>query len=145
MEYCLGFAFNSSLTSVLLIRKTKPKWQAGLWNGVGGKIEFGETPIDAMVREFQEETGIATSKDHWKFFRLELFKDAGLHMFCTQLTEEAFCSYQSLTEEVVSAQNVSREGLETIPNLSYLVPMAKYWLEHKNELPMKGRTLHDFC
>ncbi|MFZ5826594.1 MAG: NUDIX hydrolase [Bacillota bacterium] len=30
----------------------------GLWNGVGGKIEPGERPLAAVIREVGEETGI---------------------------------------------------------------------------------------
>ncbi|NGY69952.1 NUDIX domain-containing protein [Bacillus megaterium] len=30
----------------------------GLWNGVGGKIENGESPEEAAIREVWEETGI---------------------------------------------------------------------------------------
>lgn len=41
---------------VLLIEKKRPKWQEGKLNLVGGKIERGETPIDAAIREFDEET-----------------------------------------------------------------------------------------
>lgn len=33
----------------------------GLWNGVGGKIEPGETPAECILREIQEETGIAVT------------------------------------------------------------------------------------
>jgi len=42
---------------LLLARKMK-KIGAGLWNGVGGKVEIEEEPIHAMVREAQEELGI---------------------------------------------------------------------------------------
>jgi 8-oxo-dGTP diphosphatase len=56
-KYVLGFAFDKS-DNVILVRKQKPKWQKGLLNGVGGKIEIGETSSDAMFREFREETGL---------------------------------------------------------------------------------------
>ena len=67
-RYVLGFLFRDNCTSVVLIRKTKPKWQAGLLNGVGGKIEDGEPALQAMVREFKEETGAKTSENEWRLF-----------------------------------------------------------------------------
>jgi 8-oxo-dGTP diphosphatase len=36
----------------------KRRHGAGKWNGVGGKIEPGETPIQAAVRECQEEINV---------------------------------------------------------------------------------------
>ena len=35
-------------------------------NGIGGKIDEGETSGKAMTREFQEETGVIITD--WKFF-----------------------------------------------------------------------------
>lgn len=54
--YVLGIV-TSPENDVLLIRKTKPEWQAGRLNGIGGKIEPAESPAFAMAREFYEETG----------------------------------------------------------------------------------------
>ena len=39
---------------ILLIRQKRGIGE-GLWNGVGGHIEKGETPIMAAIREFKEE------------------------------------------------------------------------------------------
>lgn len=64
-RYVLGFRYCES-DGVLLIQKNRPEWQAGLWNGLGGKINDGERPIDAMVREFNEESGLSTTEDEWR-------------------------------------------------------------------------------
>lgn len=57
-EYVLGFMFSKNKEYVALIRKQNPEWQRGKMNGIGGKVEVGERPFDAMVREFEEETGV---------------------------------------------------------------------------------------
>jgi 8-oxo-dGTP diphosphatase len=42
---------------VLMLYRTFPP-NAALWNGLGGKIEVGETPLISVQREVQEEAGI---------------------------------------------------------------------------------------
>ena len=45
---------------VLLAQRPDGKPMAGLWEFPGGKVEPGETPEAALIRELQEELGIDT-------------------------------------------------------------------------------------
>jgi 8-oxo-dGTP diphosphatase len=66
---------------LMLNRNKKPNM--GLWNGVGGKIEFNESAHDGVMRETFEETGIKLEKAVftgnviWKSSNGE----AGMHVF----------------------------------------------------------------
>lgn len=67
-EYVAGFMFSEDKSRVALIRKNKPAWQRGLLNGIGGKVEPGEFPWDAMTREFRDETGVTVECKRWKHY-----------------------------------------------------------------------------
>ncbi|MFO7804149.1 MAG: 8-oxo-dGTP diphosphatase MutT [Paracoccaceae bacterium] len=45
---------------VLLAQRPEGKAMAGMWEFPGGKVEPGETPEAALIRELQEELGIDT-------------------------------------------------------------------------------------
>lgn len=46
---------------VLLAQRPEGKSMAGLWEFPGGKVEQGETPEFALMRELEEELGIESS------------------------------------------------------------------------------------
>lgn len=122
-KYVLGFLFTSDLKKVVLIVKNKPEWQAGLLNGVGGKIEDGETPDEAMTREFLEEAGIEVTA--WNQFFIMKGDDWEVNCFRSFVPTRTFEGIKTMTDESIFIANVSHiEHLKTITNLTWLIPMC---------------------
>lgn len=46
-----------SAGEILLIKRARPPWE-GLWAIPGGRVEWGETMEQAVIREVMEETGL---------------------------------------------------------------------------------------
>ncbi len=121
-EYVAGLLFDESKSYVALILKTHPDWQAGKLNAIGGRIETekNESPMDAMRREFKEETGLdvqdwrqfATLADE-RGWAVRFYWAMGKPWECRQTTDEQpfLAIVGSLPENI-------------IPNLRWLIPMA---------------------
>lgn len=58
ISYTLGFIRCEDNNKILLLNRNKPPWM-GLYNGIGGKIQPNETPLECMIREANEETGLS--------------------------------------------------------------------------------------
>lgn len=54
---CAGAIVRDARGRLLLVRRGRPP-SAGLWSVPGGRVEAGETPAQAAVREVREETGL---------------------------------------------------------------------------------------
>ncbi len=59
----------------ILLAMKKRGFGAGKWNGVGGKLEAGETLEEALVREAQEEVGV-TPQSYQLVAELDFVQDA---------------------------------------------------------------------
>jgi 8-oxo-dGTP pyrophosphatase MutT (NUDIX family) len=75
---CSGGLFLAKDTKRFLFLLRNQGKTAGTWGLVGGKVEFAETPGQALIREIQEEVGAVTYN---KIIPLELFTSEDQHFF----------------------------------------------------------------
>ena len=125
-EYVLGFMFSADGQDVALIRKDHPEWQAGLYNGIGGKRKKNESYSAAMEREFFEATGINSIKEIiiWRM-RLDL-------NFGTQSKVRIYSHFNDFIYQINSMSsrkveifrvNAIYEGLPVISDLFWILPL----------------------
>lgn len=103
VEYAVGFYFDRSREHVWLIRKARPDWQAGKLNGIGGKVEPGESVLQAMRREFEEEARarvadwvlIASLRDAANAWRVGFFR-------ATARDDREFLAPRQMTDEPIA-------------------------------------------
>lgn len=58
MNHAAGILFRDPQCRILLLRRSQRIYNPGLWNLPGGRIDPGETPKEAALREAVEEAGI---------------------------------------------------------------------------------------
>lgn len=127
IEYVLVFVFSLDGEKVLLIRKNRPGWQAGLLNGLGGKVEKGEAPVSAAYREVEEESGLDPFKVS-ELLHFAILQGEGYKVLCYRSKSDWIGTAESKTDEQVGVYSV-RSLLEThnsklMSNLHYLLPVA---------------------
>lgn len=129
--HVVGLAFTHNRTAVVLLEKnTKDKpsqaWQHGMWNGVGGGVEPGETSRQAMWREFGEEANLETD---WEWLGQLRGKTVCLHFFTVDLTAEDAKKVKQKEKERVLWWSVNTALLlaeieKLVPNLVWILPLA---------------------
>lgn len=128
----LGFLFDDQRQQVVLLIRNSPVVQKGKLNGVGGKIETGERPIDAMVREFREEAGVDTEPSHWQqFATMQISPTAGgtyeggeIHVFKCFNTEYLKKVYTATDEQIVVITVDQHANFNLVGGCRWLIPMA---------------------
>lgn len=117
---------------ILLLNCQKGMWM-GMWNGVGGKIEANETPLEGALRETFEETGLKL--DHLTLETIvtwEVLEDqsgGGMYVFTGEVENRDCISvpcYSPAKEGILDWKKVdwilSAKNQGIIKNITYFLP-----------------------
>lgn len=126
INYVAGFMFSKDGRYVAMVHKEKPEWQKGKLNAVGGKIEDGEDPYEAMAREFKEETGVETQPTDWSLFvDLKHESKNGQVKFFYYYDDKVFNIKTKEKERIVAMHLYEvMDAPNVMENIKWLIPLA---------------------
>lgn len=121
IKYVVGFVFNGN--GILLIRKNRgPHWMVGKLNGVGGKVEDGESYLEAMEREFIEETGCPIPVE-WVYATEIEYSNCVIQFFFTK-TDIQSVDLTPEDEELVWLDFYHDNVDDLVYNLHHIIPIV---------------------
>ena len=100
-QYVMGLIFDTT-DRILLIKKKRPSYQVGKWNGLGGKVEDNETITRAMTREAKEEADLDIPESSWTLMYSGSQPSGSLFVFITYISPEVMDSAKQMTDEIIS-------------------------------------------
>lgn len=118
--YVLALLFTPDRRRVVLVRKTRPAWQAGRVNAPGGKVARGESPADAVRREVLEETGVDVAA--WEEFLV--WDDPAYRMHGFRAFDALAASARTAEDQEVFLGDVGALPETVIDNLRWVIPLA---------------------
>lgn len=131
-HYVLGFVFDVTGETVLLQRSAHPNFK-DQWNGIGGKLEHGEEPLEAMNRESKEEIDFVPVGE-WDFKFTFTCLDDTVRVFKTEVLLDTLVHLAAPREnrsQETRAWTVKFLPLDGAPNLGWMIPLC---LEPANHL-----------
>lgn len=131
--YVLALLFTPDRERVTLMRKTRPAWQAGRVNALGGKLLPGETPAAGARREVREEAGVDVAQ--WEEFLV--WHDPVYRMHALRAFDQSALSAHTAEDQEVFLASVADLPANLIGNLRWLIPLA---LDRDVEVPILVRS-----
>jgi mutator protein MutT len=109
---------------ILLQRKSVGRFGEGKWNGPGGKLDPEESPLQGVIREVKEETGLLI---------LEPELRGEIDFYFGEKTKPDWITFVFLVTQITGEINPSEEGelrwfkIEEIP-YNQMWPDDSHWL-----------------
>ena len=100
---------------LLIKRTTEARGDYYHWEFPGGRLEFGESPMQALKREINEETGLEVEKlillNAWNSFKDECTEIIGLTYICTANGDNVMLSKEHSDYEWVTYEEMNHYNL----------------------------------
>lgn len=109
----------TSGSKILVIKRVKKPY-IGHWNGIGGKVEHGESLETGMVREIQEETGLLPTQYKLQFSGILEWSIDGKLEDRIALFKADLISESSETNGWADLTHQTREGLLAFKEQAWL-------------------------
>lgn len=121
-------AFIRYRDEILMINREKSPWQ-GAWNGVGGKLEPGETPSECVIREVREETGLKIGRPVYRgtvTWNPDEEEAQGMYVFVADIGDKDELETPKRTREGILEWKkekwlLSAANFGTVPTLRYFM------------------------
>ncbi|WP_271001144.1 NUDIX hydrolase [Listeria seeligeri] len=144
--YQYTLCFIERADEILLLNRQKSPWM-GSWNGVGGKIEQGESLLHSIKREITEETGIPSNAYQIRDIGvMKWFVNGenlgGMHLFIAKLPEDYHCPTPKATDEGII--DFKKKTWILNPENTGIVNNLPYILQHIPLEPNRIEILTDY-
>ncbi|MYL72363.1 NUDIX domain-containing protein [Halobacillus litoralis] len=129
MEIGYTICFIQRGEELLLLNRNAPPVQ-GLWNGVGGKIEEGETTLSSVQREVAEETELFLEAHLFEYkgtisWAIDGGRTGGMKAFVVRIDDDVYSKPVEMDEGILAWKDISWVLSECNYGVS---PMIPYYL-----------------
>jgi 8-oxo-dGTP diphosphatase len=131
--FVLALLYSTDHRQVVLMRRTRPAWQAGRVNALGGRVMAGESAATAARREVREECGVDVAE--WR--EVLVWEDAEYVMHVVRAVSDKARDARTQEDQEVFLADVNALPANVIDNLRWLVPLA---LDEHVALPIAVRS-----
>ncbi len=127
----------------LVINKNKPDWQKGKKNLPGGKIEDGETALEAAERELKEESNLRVHSSSGRLLG-KITNNDNFVVYCVSYSTWD-SNIVSLTDEKVEWLSFDNLDFDSsiIENLKIVVPLMRSGISGWTLIAEKGGVKDD--